>query len=91
MAERHAPGTFTGWSGGSRFPWDEWLDGGEWKLTYSDIDSKMGFEDFSKYAHKAAKQRGLRLRTKRADWDPHVSAWTALWLQAFDPYEGLPE
>lgn len=90
MAERHESGTFQGWYGSSKFPWDEWLDGAEWKLTYPDIDSKMGFTDFAKYAHKVAKQRGLRLRTKRVDWDPHLSAWTAMWIQAFDPYDEAP-
>ena len=88
MAERFEPGTFGGWHGESRFPWDEWLDGGEWRLTYSDIDSAMDLENFAKYAHKVAKRRGLGLRTKRAEWDPSRSAWTVLWWQALDPYEG---
>ena len=48
---------------GSRYPWDEWLDGSVWQLVHGD-DYTAKTATFRSIASMQAKKRGGRIRTR---------------------------
>ncbi len=59
----------------SGYPWNEWLDGGIWRIELGDHNCRTAF-NFRTTAYGVAAKRGLRLRTVIDDDD-------ALTIQAF--------
>jgi hypothetical protein len=53
---------------GSRYPWDEWLDGNVWELVRGE-DFQAKLTTFRANAQGQAKKRGGRVRSKAADAD----------------------
>ena len=54
---------FTGRSGASKYPWNEWLDGRVWEISFDrDVKSKHR-ESFRSLCHTAARHRGGTCRT----------------------------
>lgn len=53
---------------GSRYPWDEWLDGSVWELVPGD-DFTAKPATFRSIAQAQAKKRGGRIRTKAVEMD----------------------
>lgn len=51
---------------GSRYPWDEWLDGSVWELGRGD-DFQAKPSTFRTNAQTQAKKRGGRVRSKAVD------------------------
>lgn len=47
---------------GSRYPWDEWLDGGYWKLRQGE-DFGAEPKNFTSSIFNAAKKRGKKVNT----------------------------
>lgn len=50
--------------GNLRYPWDEWLDGGVWRLEKG-TDFQCAVGSFANCARSAALGRGLRIKTHR--------------------------
>ena len=54
---------FTGRSGAAKYPWNEWLDGRVWELSFDhDVKSKSK-ESFRSSCHLAAERLGGSCRT----------------------------
>jgi hypothetical protein len=51
---------------GSRYPWDEWLDGSVWLLSHGE-DYTAKTATFRSIASTQAKKRGGRIRTRTHD------------------------
>ena len=53
---------------GSRYPWDEWLDGNVWELVHGD-DFTAKPSTFRSIASGQAKKRGGKMRTRSVEAD----------------------
>lgn len=48
---------------GSKYPWDEWMDGSVWSVAHG-IDFQISAETFRALVHSAANTRGLKAETR---------------------------
>ncbi|MBF83455.1 MAG: hypothetical protein CL489_03160 [Acidobacteria bacterium] len=66
------------------YPWDDWFDGQQWRLTEEDLLS-MPFDDLARYAHKKAAQVGIRVKCKRIEFNRKTGKYKAMIMEATCP------
>jgi len=66
------------------YPWDDWFDGQQWRLTEADL-AKMPFDDLARYAHKRATQVGIKVKCKRIEYNSETRRFAAMILEATCP------
>ena len=66
------------------YPWDDWFDGQQWRLTEDDLAS-VPFDDLARYAHKKAARFGIEVKCKRIEYDNTAKKYTAMIMEATCP------
>ena len=55
------------------YPWDEWLNGKVWTLV-RDLDFTVEVTAMRAYAYRAARSRGIKVKTVRTPGKLHIKA-----------------
>jgi len=64
----------------ARYPWNDWFDGQLWKIGPEDV-TKASFRDLSTYALRVARERGVTIVTRRAEYDSATRTYGCLYIQ----------